>query len=133
MMSVSDPIADMLTVIRNGCHARQKRVEVPASRLKSEILKVLLKEKFISNYKYIEDGKQGRLRIYLKYTEDEQPVISGIERVSTPGLRRYVSAKRIPRVQGGLGIAILSTSRGVMTDKEARKLRVGGEVICKIW
>ncbi len=133
MMSVSDPIADMLTVIRNGCRAKHKRVEVPASRLKSEILKVLLKEKFISNYKYIEDGKQGKLRIYLKYTPDEKSVISGIERVSTPGLRRYVNAKNVPRVQGGLGIAIISTSRGVMTDKEARKLGVGGEVICKIW
>lgn len=132
-MSVSDPIADMLTVIRNGCRAKHKRVEVPASRLKSEILKVLLKEKFISNYKYIEDGKQGKLRIYLKYTPDEKSVISGIERVSTPGLRRYVNAKNVPRVQGGLGIAIISTSRGVMTDKEARKLGVGGEVICKIW
>jgi len=133
LMSVSDPIADMLTVIRNGCHAKLKRVEVPASRMKTEILKVLLRERFISNYKYIEDGKQGKLRIYLRYTDDERPVITGIKRVSTPGLRRYADARKIPRVQGGLGIAIISTSRGVITDKEARKLGVGGEVICKVW
>ncbi len=132
-MSVSDPIADMLTVIRNGCRAKLRKVEVPASKMKSEILKVLLREKFISNYKYIEDGKQGILRIYLKYTEDEESVITGIERVSTPGLRKYVDAKNLPVVYGGLGIAILSTSRGIMTNKEARKLGIGGEVICKVW
>lgn len=132
-MSVSDPIADMLTVIRNGCRAKLKKVEVPASKIKSEILKVLLKEKFISNFKYIEDGKQGILRIYLKYTEDEESVITGIERVSTPGLRKYVDAKNIPVVYGGLGIAILSTSEGIMTNKEARKRGIGGEVICKVW
>lgn len=132
-MSVSDPIADMLTVIRNGCRAKLKKVEVPASKIKSEILKVLLKEKFISNFKYIEDGKQGILRIYLKYTEDEESVITGIERVSTPGLRNYVDAKNIPVVYGGLGIAILSTSKGIMTNKQARKLGIGGEVICKVW
>ncbi|MGQ9603453.1 MAG: 30S ribosomal protein S8 [bacterium] len=132
-MSVSDPIADMLTVIRNGCRAKLKKVEVPASKMKTEILKVLLQEKFISNFKYIEDGKQGILRIYLKYTEDEESVITGIERVSTPGLRRYVDARDLPSVFGGLGIAILSTSTGIMSNKEARKLGVGGEVICKVW
>lgn len=132
-MSVSDPIADMLTVIRNGCRAKLKKVEVPASKMKTEILKVLLQEKFISNFKYIEDGKQGILRIYLKYTEDEESVITGIERVSTPGLRRYVDARNLPSVFGGLGIAILSTSAGIMSNKEARKLGVGGEVICKVW
>lgn len=132
-MSVSDPIADMLTVIRNGCRAKLKKVEVPASKMKTEILKVLLQEKFISNFKYIEDGKQGILRIYLKYAEDEESVITGIERVSTPGLRRYVDARNLPSVFGGLGIAILSTSTGIMSNKEARKLGVGGEVICKVW
>ncbi len=132
-MSVSDPIADMLTVIRNGCRAKLKRVEVPASKMKQEILKVLLKEKFISNFRYIEDGKQGRLRIYLKYTPEEEPVITGIEKVSKPGLRKYVDKHNIPRVRGGLGIAILSTSQGIITDKEARRKGIGGEVICRVW
>jgi small subunit ribosomal protein S8 len=132
-MSVADPIADMLTVIRNGCRAKKKKVELPASRMKSEILRVLLEEKFISNYRYIEDGKQGILRVYLKYTDGEDSVIGGIKRISTPGLRSYAGAKEVPRVQGGLGIAIMSTSEGLMTDKEARKRGVGGEVICHVW
>jgi small subunit ribosomal protein S8 len=132
-MTVSDPIADMLTVIRNGCRAKHKKVEVPASRMKSEILKVLLQEKFISNYRYIEDGKQGRLRVYLKYTDDEESVIGGLKRISTPGLRTYTKGKNVPRVQGGLGITIISTSEGIMTDKEARKRGIGGEVVCNVW
>jgi small subunit ribosomal protein S8 len=132
-MSISDPIADLLTVIRNGCRAKKKKVEVPASRVKSEILRVLLEEKFISNYRYIEDRKQGILRIYLKYADDETSVISGLRRISTPGLRSYSGSKRVPRVQGGLGVAIISTSQGLMTGKEARKRRIGGEVICHVW
>lgn len=132
-MSVTDPIADMLTVIRNGCKAKLKRVEVPASRLKQDILKVLLMEKFINNYKYIEDGKQGRLKIYLKYTDEETSVISGIQKISTPGLRRYADRRHVPRVRGGLGIAILTTSRGVMTGKDARHRGIGGEVLCRVW
>jgi len=132
-MSISDPIADMLTVIRNGCKAKKKRVEVPASRVKSEILRVLLEQKFISNYRYIEDSKQGVLRIYLKYADDESSVISGLRRVSTPGLRSFSGAKKVPRVQGGLGVAIMSTSQGLMTGKKARKLGIGGEVICHVW
>lgn len=132
-MSITDPIADMLTVIRNGCKAKLKRVEVPASRLKQDVLKVLLMEKFINNYKYIEDQKQGRLRIYLKYTDEEKPVITGIQKISTPGLRRYADKKHVPRVQGGLGIAIMTTSQGVMTGKEARKKGIGGEVLCRVW
>ena len=132
-MSISDPIADMLTVIRNGCRAKKKKVEVPASRVKSEILRVLLEEKFISNYRYIEDRKQGVLRIYLKYTDDECSVISGLKRISTPGLRSYSGTKKVPRVQGGLGVAIMSTSQGLMTGKEARKQGIGGEVICHVW
>jgi small subunit ribosomal protein S8 len=132
-MAISDPIADMLTVIRNGCRAKHKRVEVPASHLKREMLRVLLDEKYISNYRYIEDNKQGRLRVYLKYTPDENSVISGLKRISTPGLRRYAGTKHLPRVQGGLGVAIISTSQGVMTDKEARKRDIGGEVICYVW
>jgi len=132
-MSVTDPIADMLTVIRNGCKAKLKRVEVPASRLKQDVLKVLLMERFINNYKYIEDQKQGRLKIYLKYADDEKSVILGIQKVSTPGLRRYADKKHVPRIQGGLGIAILTTSHGVMTGKEARQKGIGGEVLCRVW
>ena len=132
-MGVSDPIADMLTVIRNGCRAKHKKVEVPASRFKREVLRVLLEEKFISNYRYIEDNKQGRLRIYLRYTDGEDSVIAGLRRISTPGLRTYAGAERVPRVQGGLGVAIISTSQGMMTDKEARKRGIGGEVVCHVW
>ena len=132
-MAVSDPIADMLTVIRNGCKAKHKKVEVPASRVKTEILRVLLEEKFISNYRYIEDRKQGRLRIYLKYTDDEASVITKLQRISKPGLRVYVGSEEVPRVRGGLGIAIVSTSQGIMTDKEARKKGIGGEVVCHVW
>jgi small subunit ribosomal protein S8 len=132
-MAISDPIADMLTVIRNGCKAKLKRVEVPASRLKQDVLKVLLMEKFINNYKYIEDGKQGRLRIYLKYTDEEESVISGIQKISKPGLRRYADKKSVPRIRGGLGIAILTTSHGVMTGKDARHKGIGGEVLCRVW
>lgn len=132
-MGISDPIADMLTVIRNGCRAKHKKVEVPASHLKREILRVLLEEKFISNYRYIEDRKQGKLRVYLKYSDAEESVISGLKRISTPGLRTYTGGKRLPRVQGGLGVAIITTSQGVMTGKEARKRGIGGEVICHVW
>ncbi len=132
-MGISDPIADMLTVIRNGCKAKHKRVEVPASHRKREILRVLMEEKFIGNYRYIEDGKQGRLRIYLKYSDGEDSVISGLRRISTPGLRTYAGAKKLPRVLGGLGIAIITTSQGVMSNKEARSKRIGGEVICHVW
>jgi small subunit ribosomal protein S8 len=132
-MAVSDPIADMLTVIRNGCKAKHKKVEVPASGFKREILRVLLEEKFISNFRYIEDNKQGRLRVYLRYTDDEASVISGIKRISTPGLRRYAGGKEVPRVQGGLGVAIITTSQGIMTDKEAKKRGIGGEIICHVW
>jgi small subunit ribosomal protein S8 len=132
-MAVTDPIADMLTVIRNGCKAKQKKVEVPASRVKTEILKVLLKEKFITNFRYIEDDKQGRLRIYLKYTETEASVITGLRRISKPGLRVYKPADGLPSVRGGLGLAILSTSQGVMTGAEAGRRRIGGEVVCNVW
>lgn len=132
-MSITDPIADMLTVIRNGCKAKLKRVEVPASRLKQDVLKVLLMEKYINNYKYIEDQKQGRLRIYLKYADEEKSVVSGIQKISTPGLRRYADKKHVPRIQGGLGVAILTTSQGVMTGKEARHKGIGGELLCRVW
>ena len=132
-MSVSDPISDMLTSIRNACKARHKKVDVPSSKLKIEIAKVLLNEKYVNNFKTIDDRKQGVLRIYLKYDAQNKSVIAAIERVSTPGRRIYVDRGRIPRVLGGMGTALISTSRGVMTDKEARTQGVGGEVLCFIW
>jgi small subunit ribosomal protein S8 len=133
-MSMSDPIADMLTRIRNAGHSRHKRVDIPASKLKLEIARILQKERFIGNYKFIsDDSPQGVIRMYLKYTPDEEPVISGIERTSKPGLRRYCSVRTIPRVFGGMGVSILSTSRGIMTGREAKKVGVGGEVLCSVW
>jgi len=132
-MAVSDPIADFLTCVRNAIQARQRKVDVPASRLKQEISKVLLRERFINNFKLIEDDKQGVLRLYLKYNADDVNVISGIKRVSTPGRRVYVGKTEIPRVMGGLGTTIVSTSKGVMTDREAREAGLGGELVCQIW
>ena len=132
-MSMTDPIADMLTRIRNAAQARHKRVDVPASKLKLEIARILLKERFVANYKFVEDGPQGVIRIYLKYTPDEDPVINGIERISKPGLRRYCGAEEIPRVFGGMGVSILSTSRGVLSGREAKKVGVGGEILCSVW
>jgi small subunit ribosomal protein S8 len=132
-MSMTDPIADMLNRIRNAGLARHKRADVPASKLKLEIARILLKERFISNYKFVEEGAQGTIRVYLKYTPDEEPVINGLERISKPGLRRYVGVEEIPRVFGGMGVSILSTSRGVMSGREAKKVGVGGEILCSIW
>ena len=132
-MSVSDPVADFLTCIRNAVRARHRKVDVPASRLKAEIAKVLLRERYINNYKLIEDSKQNVLRVYLKYTGDEKNVITGIQRMSTPGRRVYVGKDEIPRVLGGLGTVILSTSRGVMADREARESGLGGELLCQVW
>lgn len=131
-MTMTDPVADYLTRLRNALQAGQKRVDVPASNLKREITKVLEANKFISGFTEVKDTAQGVLRIQLKYA-DSRPVISGLKRVSRPGLRKYVDATEVPRVLGGLGIAVLSTSRGVMTDKQARAQRVGGEVLCEIW
>jgi small subunit ribosomal protein S8 len=132
-MAVSDPVADYLTCVRNAIQARQRKVDVPASRLKQEITKVLLRERFINNFKLIEDGKQGVLRLYLKYNADDVNVISGIKRVSTPGRRVYVGKTEIPRVMGGLGTTIVSTSKGVMTDREAREAGLGGELLAQVW
>jgi small subunit ribosomal protein S8 len=132
-MSVSDPVADFLTCVRNALHAKHRKVDVPASRLKTEIAKALLRGRYINNYKLIEDNKQGVLRVYLKYANDETSVISGIKRVSTPGRRVYVGKSEIPRVMGGLGASLLSTSRGVMTDREARDAGLGGELVCQVW
>ena len=132
-MSVSDPVADFLTCVRNAIRAKHRKVDVPASKLKAEIAKVLLRERYINNYKVIEDTKQGVLRLYLKYATGDVNVISGIRRVSTPGRRMYVGSDRLQRVMGGLGASILSTSSGVMTDREAREAGLGGEVICQVW
>ena len=132
-MSMTDPIADMLTRIRNACQANHRKVDVPASNLKREIARILKEQHFIQAYAYVEDEKQGILRLYLKYDKDEESVIRGIERISRPGLRQYAKKKEIPKVLSGLGMAILSTSRGVMTDREARSAGVGGEVICHVW
>lgn len=134
-MSMTDPIADMLTRIRNGIQSRHDRVEMPHSKLKVEVAKILKSEGFISNYKVVnEDGKpQGTLRVYLKYSEDGEPVIHGIERVSRPGRRVYRGKEDIPQVLGGLGLAIVSTSRGVLSGAEAARTGVGGEVLCQVW
>lgn len=132
-MSVTDPIADMLTVIRNASSAKKNVVEVRNSRLSEEIIKIFKKEDFISNYKQIKDTKQGLLRIYLKHLKSGTPGILGIKRISKPGLRIYKKKDELPKVYGGLGAAVISTSKGIMTDSEAREKGVGGEVICYIW
>ena len=130
---MTDPIADMLTRIRNALKARKEEVDIPSSNLKKRIAEVLKEEGFIKGFRVIPDGKQGILRVFLKYDEQGSPVISGLQRVSKPGRRVYVGKEEIPRVMGGLGVAILTTSRGVMTDREAKKVGVGGEVICYVW
>ncbi len=132
-MSMNDPIADMLTRIRNGGHAGHRRVDMPVSKLKIEISRILTENHFIHGYKVLDDGRHGVLRLYLKYTEEERPVIRSLKRVSRPGLRRYVGASDVPKVRAGMGIAILSTSRGVMTDREARAGQVGGEVLATVY
>ncbi len=130
---MTDPIADMLTRIRNGNSAKHQSIDVPASKIKKDIAEILLNEGFIKGYEVEEDGKQGILKIDLKYGENEERIISGIKRISKPGLRVYVKSTELPRVLGGLGIAIISTSKGVLTDKDARNQQVGGEVVCYVW
>ena len=132
-MSVSDPVADFLTGLRNALRAKHRKVDVPASRMKAELAKVLLRERYINNFKLIDDQGQGVLRVYLKYATDESSVISGLRRMSTPGRRVYVTKDRIPKVMGGLGTAIVSTSKGIMTDREAREAGLGGELVCQVW
>ena len=132
-MAVSDPIADFLTCVRNGIRAKHRKVDVNASRVKTELAKVLLRERYINNFKVIEDTKQGVLRIYLKYAGEDTSVITGIRRISSPGRRVYVRKDGIPRVMGGLGTSIVSTSRGLMTDREAREAGLGGELVCQVW
>ncbi len=132
-MGMTDPIADMLTRIRNGSKAGKKWVDIPASRLKKELARILVEEHFIQNFRYVEDKKQGEIRVFLRYDENEKPMIRGIRRVSKPGLRIFAGAGKLPRVLNGLGIAIISTSSGVMTDRDARRKGVGGEIICQVW
>ena len=129
---MTDPIADYLTRVRNASQARHKKVDIPASKLKREVTKILRENRYIIDYTDVTDDKQGILRIFLKYNED-QPAIYGLKRISKPGIRVYAGADELPRVLNGLGIAIISTSRGIMTDKRARKERVGGEVLCYVW
>ncbi|MGH7587041.1 MAG: 30S ribosomal protein S8 [Gemmatimonadota bacterium] len=131
-MVMTDPVADCLTRIRNACRARQKRVDIPASKIKVEIARILLENHYVQNYKVLDDGKQGVLRVYLKY-HDDRPVLHGIERVSRPGLRVYRKRDGLPRVRGGIGTAIVSTSRGLLTDREAREAGIGGEVVARVW
>jgi small subunit ribosomal protein S8 len=132
-MSMTDNIGDMLTRIRNGGKARFDKVDIPASRMKISLARIFKDEGFIKNYKVIKDNKQGILRVYLKYDDRNLPLIQRIERVSKPSRRVYAGREELPRVQGGLGVAVVSTSKGVMTDRQARKLGVGGEVLCQVW
>jgi small subunit ribosomal protein S8 len=129
---VTDPIADMLTRVRNAAHARHRRVDMPVSKLKVEIARLLKENHYIHDYKLLEDEKHGVLRLYLKYYQ-EKPVIRELRRVSKPGLRKYVGVQEIPRVRNGLGLAILSTSRGVMSGSQARENKVGGELLAIVW
>ncbi|MBW2367146.1 MAG: 30S ribosomal protein S8 [Deltaproteobacteria bacterium] len=132
-MAMSDPISDMLTRIRNAGKAKFSSVDIPGSKLKVEVAKVLKNEGYIRNYKFLKDNKQGVLRVYLKYNEDEKFAIYGIERVSKPSRRVYRRAKDVKPILNGMGVAIVSTSQGILTDKQARQQKVGGEVLCKIW
>ena len=132
-MQITDPIADMLTRIRNANTAKHETVDIPASNMKKAIAEILNNEGYIKGYQIIEDGKQGVIRVTLKYTSNKEKVITGIKRISKPGLRMYAPADELPRVLKGLGIAIISTSKGIMTDREARKLHIGGEVLAFVW
>jgi small subunit ribosomal protein S8 len=132
-MAMTDPIADMLTRIRNAIRAKHEKVNIPASKIKSEIAGILKEEGFIKNFKLIKDRKQGILRIYLKYENETENIIQGLKRISKPGCRIYAAKDDVPMVLNGLGIAILSTNKGIMTDKVCREQKVGGEVLCHVW
>lgn len=132
-MALTDPIADMLTILRNGSFAKKEVVEIRNSRVSEEILKILKTEGFITNYKLIKDKKQGILRVYLRYGKDALPALLGLRRISKSGLRIYKKVDSLPKVYGGLGVAIISTSKGMMTDNDARAKKIGGEVICYVW
>jgi len=130
---MTDPIADLLTRVRNACKAGHRKVDIPSSKIKREIARILKDGGFIHNYAYVDDNRQGYLRLYLKYNSEEQCAIQGVQRESRPGLRNYVGKDDIPRVLNGLGVAILSTSKGIVTGTDARKAGVGGELICSVW
>jgi len=132
-MSISDPIADYLTIVRNGLKARFKYVNVPASNIKRQVTRLLLEQGFIKKYIVIEDGKQNLIRIWLKYDSEGNPAINTIKRASTPGLRRYAGINKLPRVKNNLGVAVLTTSKGIMTAREALRNKVGGEILCYVW
>lgn len=132
-MSMTDPIADMLTRIRNATLVRHDRTDIPASRMKMDIAKILKQEGYIRTFKLLEEGPQGVIRLFLKYADDGEPVIHGIKRVSSPGRRVYANVNELPKVQNGLGVAVVSTNRGVLSDEQARGMRVGGEILCEIW
>lgn len=132
-MNVTDPISDLLTQIRNANLAFHEKVEIPSSKMKESICRILKEEGYIKNYRRVDDRKQGTLRVYLKYGPGQERVIKGLKRVSKPSLRRYAGKSGIPRVMGGLGLCIVSTSRGLMTDKQARSVGLGGELICTVW
>lgn len=132
-MTMTDPIADMLTRIRNANMVKHETVDVPASNMKKELARILLEEGFIRGYDVIEDGKQGIIRIQLKYGQTGERVITGLKRISKPGMRVYAAKEELPKVLNGLGISIISTSKGILTDKQARNAAVGGEVICYVW
>lgn len=133
MGAITDPVADLLTRIRNASRAGHEMVEIPGSRLKLEIVKILAQEKYVRGYQFISDDKQGILRVFLKYSSRREPVLQQLERVSKPGRRVYASSESLPRPQNGLGIAILSTSRGLLPDRECRRQHIGGEVLCYVW
>ena len=132
-LTTNDPIADMLTRIRNANSAKHASVDIPASNLKKQIAQILQDEGYIKSVDYIDDGLQGQIKIVLKYVQGKQPVIKGLKRISKPGLRVYARREELPKVLGGLGVAIISTSKGIMTDKEARNAGIGGEVLAYIW
>jgi small subunit ribosomal protein S8 len=132
-MATTDPISDFLTCVRNACRAKHRRVDVPASRMKVSLAELLVREHFIGHYKKVGDEKKPVLRLYLKYDEDDNSVIQGLRRVSSPGRRIYVDKDRLPRVMGGMGTCVVSTSSGILSDKEARVKGLGGEVLCYVW
>ncbi len=132
-MSITDPIADFLTVVRNAVSAKKETVDVPASKLIEKILKIFKEDGYVEDYRLLKDTTQGTLKVYLKYQPSKKPVITGLRRISKPGLRIYARGDKLPRVLNGLGTAVLSTSKGILRDREARKLKVGGEVVCYVW
>jgi small subunit ribosomal protein S8 len=132
-MTMTDPVADFLTRVRNAVQVGKDRCDVPASKLKLHLSKIFQEEGFIRTFKVLEEGPQGTIRLYLRYTTEGEPAIRGLERISRPGLRVYRGVEELPSVRGGIGVAVISTSKGLMTDAKAREARLGGEVLCRIW